>query len=120
MEPHQGQIFNVFGLYRFRLPEWTHKVFIPGGVFEYLAEYWLIFTTGTTELKRLKSGFLLKEIFDRFKKKTLSLLPDELMYIYSGHDITIGGLLNSLGVFEVSIRVNILLSECSKKLLLIP
>lgn len=74
----------------------------PGGAFEYLANYWLIFTTGTTELKRLKTGFLLKEILERFKNKTLSLLPDQLMHIYSGHDITIGGILNSLGLFEVS------------------
>lgn len=54
-------------------------------------------------MKRLKSGFLLKEIFDRFGNKASSLLPDQLMQIYSGHDITIASLLNSLGVFDVNI-----------------
>lgn len=84
-----------------RLPEWTREVFIPGGALEYLKTYWIKFITGTPELKRLKSGFLLKEILDRFKNKTLSSLPDELMRIYSGHDITIASLLNTLDVFEV-------------------
>lgn len=60
--------------------------------------------TGTTELKRLESDFLLIEILDRFMNKTLSLLPDQLMQIYSGHDSTIEGMLNSLGVFEVLIK----------------
>lgn len=62
--------------------------------------------TGTTELKKLKSGFLVKDIFDRFKKKTLSKLPKMLMQIYSGHDFTIAALLDSLGLFEVSSLVS--------------
>lgn len=87
-------------------------MFYPGGAFEYLADYWLVFSTATTELKRLKCGFLLKEIFDRFTSKALSLLPDHLMHIYSGHDITLGGVLNWLGVFQVNwfpFRLKILL-----------
>lgn len=88
-----------------RLPEWTRAVFVPDGAFEELARYWYGFITGTNELKRLRSGSLLKEILDRFKNKTQSLLPDQLMQIYSGHDSTIAGILNSLGVFEVLISL---------------
>lgn len=80
-------------------------MFIPGGAFEKVALYWFEFQTGTTELKRLKSGFLLKDILDRFKNKTLSLLPDQLMQIYSGHDSTIASLLNTLNIFEVLLQI---------------
>lgn len=87
----------------FRLPEWTRQVRIPGGAFEELALYWFQSITGTTEMKRLKSGFLLKEILDRFRRKASSLLPNQLMQFYSGHDITIASILNSLGKFDVNI-----------------
>lgn len=73
----------------------------PGDRFEYLSTYWLKVVTATTQLKRLRSGFLLKDILDRFKNKTLSLLPNQVMQIYSGHEITISSMLNSLGLFEV-------------------
>lgn len=73
---------------------------------DYLSKYWLKLITGTTQLKRLKSGFILKDIFDRFKNKTLSTLsPDRSMWLYSGHDVTIASVLNSLGVFEVNVDV---------------
>jgi len=61
--------------------------------------FWLKLITGTTKLQRLYSGFLLKDILDRFKKKTNSK-TDLLMYLYAGHDVTIAGILNSLGVFQ--------------------
>lgn len=94
----------------YRLPTWTQKVLVPGGNFVYLAEYWLELTTSTTEMKRLKSGFLLKEILDRFKNKTISILsPDRSLWIYSSHDTTIAAMLNSLGVFDViSLKTQIL------------
>lgn len=76
-------------------------MFIPGGRLEYLKTYWIKTLTGTPEMKRLKSGFILQMILDRFQNKTVSLLPDELMRIYSGHDITIASVLNGLDMFEV-------------------
>lgn len=75
----------------------------PGDRFEYLANYWLKMITATKQLKRLRSGFLLKDILDRFKKKSHGLLPNQVMQIYSGHEVTISSLLNSIGVFEVII-----------------
>lgn len=58
-------------------------------------------STATTTMKRLKSGFLLKEILNRFKNKTLTLESKQLMSMYSGHETTVAGILNSLGLFEV-------------------
>lgn len=83
------------------LPAWASEIFIKGGAFEYVASHWQTFITGTKELKRLKAGFLLKQIFDRFKNKTISLPPEQLLQVYSGHEITISSILNGLGVFEV-------------------
>lgn len=64
--------------------------------------FWLKLITGTTKLQRLYSGFLLKDILDRFKKKSNSK-TDLSMYLYAGHDVTIAGILNTLGVFQVII-----------------
>lgn len=98
-----------------RLPEWTRKVY-PGGALAKLSEYWLDQITGTTELKRLRSGFLLQEIFDRFKNKTLSQLSpvNRVMWLYSGHDSTISSVLNTLGLFKVLEILNALIAAFHK------
>lgn len=71
---------------------------------EHLGGYWFKLITGTNDLKKLYSGFLLKEILDRFDKKAnLNLSPDRSMWLYSAHDVTIGSMLNTIGVFEVII-----------------
>lgn len=56
----------------------------------------------TPELARLKSGFLLKEIFERFSQKIQSILqPDRALWLYSGHSTTTTTMLNGLGFSEV-------------------
>lgn len=58
-----------------------------------------------TEMKKQRAGFLIKEILDRFTNKTMSLLnPDRSLWIYAIHSTGMVNLLNSLGVFDVSIR----------------
>lgn len=53
-------------------------------------------------MKKAKAGFLIKEIFERFRNKTRSLLePDRSLWIYSAHDNTIINVLNALNVYEV-------------------
>lgn len=55
-----------------------------------------------TKMARLQSGFLIREIFERFSQKLNSTLtPDRKLWLYSAHDITISSLLNSLGMLEV-------------------
>lgn len=54
---------------------------------------------GTKELVRIRSGFLLKEMLKRFKKKIKSKLdPDLALYIYSAHSSTVTTLLNGLDI----------------------
>lgn len=75
---------------------------ISGGDFEFLMKFYFQIFTHTAEMKKLKSGFLLKEILDRFTNKTQSLLtPDRSLWLYFAHDITITNMLNSLGLFKV-------------------
>ena len=72
--------------------------------------------TYTPELARRNYGFLIKEILDRFFDKTKEPESDRKMYIYSGHDTTISGVLNILGLFEeVGKLINFF--HCIKELL---
>lgn len=90
----------------YRLPKWAQKVIVPDGDFCHLNKYFYKMISGTTELKKLKSGFLLKEMLERFKKKALSTLsPDRVLYFYSSHDTTLAPMLNSLGLFEVKFSI---------------
>lgn len=72
------------------------------GDFEQFALKWFQIFTVTNEMKKMKSGYLLKEILDRFTSKAESTLePDRSLWMYFAHDITIANMLNSLGLFEV-------------------
>lgn len=58
--------------------------------------------TKSTEMKKAKAGYLINEIFERFKNKTLSLLsPDRKVWVYSAHDNTIVNTLNALNLYDV-------------------
>lgn len=72
---------------------------------EYITKYSYAMYTNTKELARLKFGFLLKDIMDRFKRKIESTLKplERRLWLYTAHDYTISNILNGLGVFEVSI-----------------
>lgn len=50
----------------------------------------------------MRAGFLIREIFDRFKSKIMgSLKPDRALYMYSAHGTFIVSVLNALDVFDV-------------------
>lgn len=86
----------------FSLPTWTEKVFYPGCELEKLAAFNFAMSTNTKLLARLRAGFLLRDMFDRFAKKANGTLsPDRSLWIYSAHDKTIANVLNALGLFEV-------------------
>lgn len=91
----------------FSLPQWAQKVFGTSD-FMFISFYQLLLNTATTEMKRLKSGFLLKEIFDRFTNKSQSTLsPDRSLWMYFGHETTIANMLNTLGLYtEVKLFSN--------------
>lgn len=77
-------------------------MFKPGSDFQWVANFSFKIPTITPELARLRSGFLIQEILDRFAQKIGSTLtPDRSLWIYSGHDTTLAGVLNTLQLFEV-------------------
>lgn len=89
-------------LLRFRLPEWTHSVY-PGGDMKWIADRSFQTNTYTPQLARLKAGFLLREILNRFTDKSQDRLkPNRSLWIYSAHDTTVANILNTLGLFEVN------------------
>lgn len=86
----------------FRLPAWTNEVLKPNGIIEYIAKYTFKMGADAPLLARLKSGFLLRDILERFSQKINSTLEmDRSLWLYSGHDYTIAHMLHSLGLFEV-------------------
>lgn len=74
------------------------------GDFEQIAKLFFELQTTTTEMKRLKSGFLLKEILDA-SKNIQGFQPIELpkLRLYFAHDTTIVDMLSSLGLYTVRI-----------------
>lgn len=91
-----------FIIFYFRLPDWTKKVF-PNGPLRDIYDFSYVIETYTPQFARLKYGPLMKEILQTFKNKTESTLePDRSAWVYSGHDNTISGLLNMMGIYDVS------------------
>lgn len=83
------------------LPKWAEEVMIPGSNFEYLALSWYAIYSQTSEMQKLKSGFLLKKIMERFSHKINSTLsPNRSLWLYYAHDITITNMLSTLGFFK--------------------
>lgn len=84
----------------FRIPDWASEIFDELTKLSAFEGYTFI---GTREMSRLYSGFLLREIADRFTLKIDDVLkPNRTLWIYSAHDETITGFLNLLGLFDVS------------------
>lgn len=70
-------------IYDLSLPAWAEKAIEPNGTMEYVAKYHLKLYTDTPLLARLKSGFLIKKMFDDFKQKIDSTLkPDRSLFLY--------------------------------------
>lgn len=83
------------------MPEWTHSVF-PGGDMAWIAARSFATKTATTQLARLKSGFLLKEMLQHFSDKAAGRLhPNRSVWAYSAHDTTVASLLDTLNLFDL-------------------
>lgn len=90
-------IFLVFS----RLQDWEREALKSNRTMEYLAAVYYEAFSHTNEMKKLEAGFLLKEMIDRCKNKSLSLLqPDRKLWVYSTHDLTIANLLNTFNLYE--------------------
>lgn len=87
-------------LNNFTLPLWTKSVY-PEPLRTISAMAFAV-KTNNTQLARLKSGPLVKEMLHRFRSKAKgSLKPNRSVWVYSAHDITVGNLLNALKIFEL-------------------
>lgn len=77
-------------------------MFTEGGAFQWVGLHDSILPTATPLLARIGTGFLIREILERFIQKIESkLVPDRSLWIYSSHDIQICNILNYLGLYEV-------------------
>ncbi|XP_031629368.1 prostatic acid phosphatase-like isoform X2 [Contarinia nasturtii] len=101
------QLYNTLrkeSLLNKTLASWAQEAIKPKGVMEYIASFNQKLKSDTKELARLQSGFLIKEIFERFGQKINSTLqPNRSIWYYSAHDTTISSMLNSLGLLELHI-----------------
>lgn len=87
----------------FRLPAWSEEVFYPDCDMEKVTRLRFRRDTSTKLMARLKHGFLIRDILERFTmKKDSTLSPDRSLHIYSAHDTTLANVINSLGLLEVS------------------
>lgn len=85
----------------FSIPQWAEELMKPGSAFENLALVYFTIFAHTTEMKKLRSGYLLKEILDRSTNKLMSTLqPDRSLWMYFAHDNAIVDLLRGLGLFN--------------------
>lgn len=81
--------------------DWVTEALKSNDILEYISATSYQSATYYTEQKKQRSGFLIKEILDRFKNKTLSLLkPDRSLWIYVVHSTGMVNILNSLNLFE--------------------
>lgn len=91
-----------------QLSDWANYVLhCTNGSLEYFASINMEAATHTTEMKKIRCGFLIKEMLNRFKAKTMpkSKSDDKLLWLYSAHDNTIINLLNTLNIYEVNYLV---------------
>lgn len=85
-----------------RISEWGEALIEPDGPFERFVFDWYATRTATREMCKIKSGFLLKEMFDHFASKSQGKLsPDRSVWMYFAHDHTIINLLHTLRMYEV-------------------
>lgn len=86
-----------FGL---KLPDWAQEYF-PKKM-QYLAEQSYVYNAYTAEMQKIKGGPFLKKMFsDMQKKREQKLKPfDRKMFIYTGHDWTVGNILSALKVWD--------------------
>lgn len=105
-----GKNKNLLSLHYFRLPKWAETVCNEYlDVLELFAAIKYKSFTHTTEGKKIKGGFIIKDIFDQLKNKTLSLKNEtmgsskpEKLTIYFTHGHAIVNVLNTLNVYEVN------------------
>lgn len=84
------------------LPEWALTAIKPNGTMEYIVGFYHKMYADSSGMARIESGFLIREMYERFLQKTNGTLkPNRSTWFYSAHSITMSFMLTSLGLFEV-------------------
>merc|ERR1712013_153115 len=83
------------------LPDWTRRVF-PGGEFDKIHLVEFLFYSWNTQMKRLQAGPFLSELVHNFDAFTANNVvpPDQKIFLYASHDLTISSVLNTLGIYD--------------------
>lgn len=99
---NSDQFHHYYDIY-FSLPCWAQNVLETS--INVLEEAFLIALNGvavTTDQKKIRSGFILKTILDRFKSKTICRSKSKLVvWLYSGHDSNLKAVLSTFNIFIV-------------------
>lgn len=99
------KLFRIISLIRLnlKLEAWAEHLLKEPSQLQNASIFLAHSLTNSTELQKLRSGFLLKEILDRFTNKTTrpEIDPDRVFWMYFTHGQTIIDMLNSLGLFTV-------------------
>ncbi|XP_002086575.3 prostatic acid phosphatase [Drosophila yakuba] len=84
----------------YKLPDWA-KDYFPDRM-QFLAEQSYVYNAYTPEMQKIKGGPFLNRMYkEMVAKRAGSLSPkDRRMFIYTGHDWTVGNILMALGVWK--------------------
>ncbi|XP_037048455.1 lysosomal acid phosphatase-like [Bradysia coprophila] len=88
-------------IHNLTLPEWTKPLFPNNPEFDDAAMKFYAMSAATKYLSKFRTGFLLKDILDRFTRKAeKTLSPDAKMWMYSTHDSVLFSFLSSLDISD--------------------
>ncbi|KAJ8945843.1 hypothetical protein NQ318_009584 [Aromia moschata] len=82
----------------YTLPNWTKQVY-PEQT-ENAASYMYGYHNYELEVKKINSGYLLKKILDDGTSKIKNAESEKKLYLYSGHESTVGYMMDALGIAE--------------------
>nr|CAD7410964.1 unnamed protein product [Timema poppensis] len=86
--------FSILNNFGYPLPEWAHQVF-PEPL-TLVRAYALSLPTFYTDMQRLKTGPLLRDLVMHIQSY-LAGNESRFLYLYSGHDVDLTGLMRALG-----------------------
>jgi len=86
------------------LPDWTENIY-PEEIRPLAERSYMLFTE-TNLMKRIKGGAFLTDILNKMQnKRKRNLNPDRKIFLYSGHDVTLVNVMNSLGILDQTTKL---------------
>lgn len=81
------------------LPDWTENIY-PDKLESLAARSYSLYTESNL-MKKVKGGAFLAEIIKKMEnKRRKNLNPDRKIFLYSGHDITLVNIMNTLNILD--------------------